>query len=185
MSRTLLSAIVSKPLSATDIREKLGGKVTIVKYSQLSRFKSLQQLMSGGARVVILFETKQDYGHWICLVGDPGYATRINFMDSYGINVDDEREWVSSSGLRKLGQGQPYLSRLLIRWMNDGGSVDYSDRQLQRYSSHISTCGHWCILRLFRSDLNNNQFVNWCKTESCRLGLTFDEFAALFVHCMK
>ena len=57
-----------RALSDTDIRKTLGHETKIIRYSELSQFEDLSQLLPNLTDYcVILYEVSVDHGHWVGL----------------------------------------------------------------------------------------------------------------------
>lgn len=70
-------------LTEDDIR-KLCGNIPILRYPDLAKFATPDDLFKDGNAVVLLFLTEsQDMGHWLCVLNHPG---EIEVFDSYGVS---------------------------------------------------------------------------------------------------
>ncbi len=131
-------------LSTSDIIKKMNGKVRIISYEDLHKYNSIYEILYPYGYVVIIYLTKEHYGHWICVLED--IRGRIEVFDSYGIFKPDHELDLIDPKFKKISyQDQPYLSELLAR---SGKLIEYNDYQFQSFDDNISTCGRWCILRL-------------------------------------
>jgi hypothetical protein len=172
---------MSKPISSDDISQLMDGKVKIISYSQLKQFKNIDELLEPFGKVVILYESKKNYGHWTCLFVNPVDNT-LNFFDSYGIFLDDELEHVPENYKKKSGYGYvPLLSILLYK---SGYPVNYNHFKLQGRGNHINTCGKWCVLRLINSDKNEYEFAKPL-LKMRKKGINLDEFLDNFIICTQ
>lgn len=177
--------LIKKPLSSSEIKQKLGGKVKVVTYSQLSKCKTMQQLLEPHNRVVLLYETAPNWGHWVCLLRDPKNKFQVDFLDPYSIFPDDELLWISERNRQRLGEKENRLSNIMMDWIDQGGTVDYNTAKLQAEGKDVNTCGYHCVVRLFRDDLTPTQYTKWIKKSAKTLGFTTDQFVTLFYHLLR
>ena len=60
--------LIHKALSDTDIRRILGNGTKVIKYSELSHYDDLNQLLPKDTDYcIILYEDHVDHGHWVGL----------------------------------------------------------------------------------------------------------------------
>ena len=85
---TDLETLKRTPLGDNDISNYLDGKTKIVKYNEIPNYKNILELLSPFNNVVILLETQQDFGHWICI---KRIGNMISFFDSYGDFPDQQK----------------------------------------------------------------------------------------------
>ena len=113
----------ARSLSNHDIESFFDGQIKILKYSQLRNFKSIDDLLKPYGRVIILYESKPGYGHWVGLFRYP-HSDVIEFFDSYGMFPDHERHYIKPDFREASQQEFPELSKLL---MNYPGPIEYND----------------------------------------------------------
>jgi len=140
-------------LSNFDVMDMLDNKTKVISYGDLGNFKDIDDLFYPYDNVILLYETKPNYGHYCCVFKTPNDA--ISFFDSYGMNVDDQKNYISKNFLRKSGQGHPYLSKMLL---DSKKKIEYNPYELQSEDEGVSTCGRWCVTRIKEKHLNPNQF---------------------------
>jgi hypothetical protein len=71
-------------LSEDDIR-KLAGNVPIMRYPELKKFSTPDEMFNGKKAVVLLFLTENnDNGHWLTVLNHPD---KIEVFDSYGVST--------------------------------------------------------------------------------------------------
>ena len=86
-----IEEIEHKSLSDTDIKKVLGQSCKILKYSQLSKYSDLDQLLPKEKDyVVISIENSPDVGHWCALLR---YNNIWEWFDSYSFPVDADLRW--------------------------------------------------------------------------------------------
>ena len=135
--------LVHRALSDSDLRRILGRETKIIKYSELSSFDSLDQLLPNAIDFcIILYEDKPSSGHWI---GLSKYNGLFEHFDSYGIKPDKELAWINLKTRNSLGEKAPYLTDLLR-----GKHYIYNNVRFQAMDSQVNTCGSHVVHRLYR-----------------------------------
>jgi len=84
--KTINRNLINYSLSNIDIAMYLD-KPNIVKYSDLAKFNSIDQVFDGYPYVIILIESGLNKGHWTCLCR---YNNSVEIFDSYGGTIDHE-----------------------------------------------------------------------------------------------
>ena len=98
-------------LSDSDIRKILGRGCKIVKYSELSNYNTIEQLLpKEKASVILLIEDSLDHGHWVGLCR---FKDTYMYFDSYGNPVDADLKWASMQTRRELHEDKPYLFSII------------------------------------------------------------------------
>jgi len=102
---------IHKALSDKDIRDILGDKCKIIKYSELSQYNTLSELLPDLVDyVVILYEEAHNSGHWVGLLK---YNNIYDFFDSYALTPNRELLWLDLKTRQSLNERIPYLTNLL------------------------------------------------------------------------
>lgn len=136
-----LETLKRTPLGDNDISNYLDGKTKIVKYNEIPNYKNILELLSPFNNVVILLETQQDFGHWICIKRT---GKMISFFDSYGDFPDQQKNFVNSKFLKDSGQKYNIVCKMLDE-ASYKYTIEFSDRRLQNMDDlSIATCGCWC-----------------------------------------
>ena len=139
---------IHKALSDKDIRDILGDKCKIIKYSELSQYNTLSELLPHLIDyVVILYEEAHNSGHWVGLLK---YNNIYEFFDAYGLMVDKELLWVDLKTRQALNERIPYLTNLLKH-----ENYIYNKIKYQSEDNYINTCGSHVAHRIYRL-INNN-----------------------------
>ncbi len=135
---------MDKSLSGTEIMKLMNNQCKIVSYSDLHKYNSIQELLSPFGCAVILYLTKKNYGHWVCLFMDS--KNRVEVFDSYGIfEPDDELHLIDHKFKKESYQDEKYLLGLLKKYDKD---VIWNHYKFQKMEDGINTCGRWCVARL-------------------------------------
>ena len=136
-------------LSDKDISNIIGpSQCEVVTYPQLSKYKSINQMFANKPVKVILYVNEKTgntlSGHWTIATKN---GNRVDYLDSYGGLPDEPMvEWYSDQHKEETGQDVNYLSRMCHKFIKEGGSVHYNNKQLQKFSPDINTCGRYCAL---------------------------------------
>ncbi len=155
-----MTDLVSKSLSEEDIRQYLKGKTKVISYTDIHKYKTIDDLLSPYDNVFLLYLTKPYYGHWTLIFKYPN-KDEIHFFDSYGYKPDTEFKFVKNMEFRKKSkQIYHYLVKLLLDAYGKY-KISYNNYQLQSHSSpsrKIATCGRWCIARWINKNMDEHQF---------------------------
>jgi len=147
-------------LSDQDIL-RINPRTHVYLYSDIKKFKNIDQLLYPYDSAVILYEWKRDkngsVGHYVTI-------NRLNngvieYMDSYGCQIDRPLKQLKNSSesfKRWTNQDKQYLLRLLI---NSNSPVSYNQYQLQSTDDGISTCGRYAVLRGLYKNLSLEDFI--------------------------
>jgi hypothetical protein len=121
-----------------DIRYYLP-KARIMKYNDLSKFKTIEQLLPTNKSYVILLYpvSSATSGHWVAL---NRYNDIIEYYDSYGSKPDIPLTWA------KFKDNPRYLSELLsnTRLKTVYNSIDFQTKR----DLSVSTCGCYSVFKI-------------------------------------
>ena len=84
----ILTNIESQDLSGEDLVKICEGKVVVVPYHTLKNYNSIEDLLDKFGAVILLYETKQNFGHYTALYYNN--SKQLEFFDSYGFAPDQE-----------------------------------------------------------------------------------------------
>jgi hypothetical protein len=132
------------------IEERVKG-VNFIPYNEIKYMKSIDILLGENDMACILYHTKIDFGHFVCLYK---HNNRLYYFDSYGRDPDDSFRFISPEIRIKMNEIEPYLFELIAQ---SGLICEYNDYRLQGYRTQ--TCGRWCICRLLNRDLSVEEFA--------------------------
>jgi len=157
-------------LSANDIERGTNGKAKVVVYHDLGKYSNIVDLFQRNNTkfIALLYEVRENNGHWICLIlrdnssarGGPPYNLEI--FDSYGFgSIDYELRYA-------VYDKTPYLKQLIgkSRALGQIGSVDVSDKKLQRHEDDVNTCGRYVVVRVRFGNMSNEEFEKFILTQS-------------------
>ena len=169
--------LVHKALSDADIRAILGSNTKIIKYSELSGYRDLDDLLPNLLDyVIILYEQSESVGHWVALLK---YNNIFEFFDPYGFVVDKPLTWINFKTRRELDELTPYLTNLLKHEQYIYNRVKYQDED-----SYVFTCGaHVChrIYRLINNNMNLEQYHEFMKNLRDESKINYDLIVASFI----
>lgn len=140
--KKVLKKLEKKSLSGQDIINGLNGNVKVITYQDIRNYDNLDDLLHPYNQVVILYETSEGYGHWVCLYSENG---KITFFDSYGLKPDEELKFIPKYFRKENDTDYPLLTYLLYQ---SGYKVEYNQHRLQKSLRDVNTCGRHCIVRL-------------------------------------
>lgn len=147
-------------LSNIDIQHILG-KIPIIRYPDLIKYKSLNQALNNKFNAFVLFyETENsNVGHWCCCFRNPDNS--ISYFDSYGLSPLDDLDHISQQIRVKLKEITPYLPNLIKKAVQAGETVFINKNDYQSWKSDVSTCGKHSSVRLLNRNLNDKQYFNY------------------------
>lgn len=155
---SIIKKLMKKSLSNDDISKLLDKKVKILTYPELANYKSIDELLHPYDKVVILYLTSENYGHWTCLfkIDDKN----IEFFDPYAFKPDDELKMIPVHFRKSNGQYKSHLSHLLYKC---NYIVNYNDFRIQKFVRDVNTCGRHCIVRLLFNKLMIDDYIKILK----------------------
>lgn len=135
----LITRAESISLSDEDILRICEGKVNIYLYEDLAKFDSIDEALGEHTSMIILYQAKQDFGHWVSVfkVDD----NTLEFWDSYGFKLDQELPFFPYN----LRQGIPHLTHLI---QNSNYNLITNQIDFQTVRSDVQTCGRYASLRI-------------------------------------
>lgn len=136
---------IETPLTDGDLERYFGsGKNSeVMKYNELANYRTIDDLLPLSIDFrIILVEERNNVGHWICVLK---YKDIIESFNSYGKNIDKQKDMFGTIKNKLLGQQTDYLTNLVKK-------SDYkyviNKTPFQSSKKGINTCGRWCILRI-------------------------------------
>ena len=145
------------PLSDSDMLDLVKGKANLVTYSEIHKYRSIDELLAPYGACIILYETKPHFGHWVCLTLHDGL---IEYFNSYGsLNngglPDDELKHIPKAFAKESHQDKKYLTKLLVECDYE---LSYNEFQFQELDNHVKDCGRWVVLRIIMKSLSLEDF---------------------------
>ena len=129
--------------------QKIAQNAQVLTYDQLADYDSIEDLFRDSNKIILLYINEKNptstVGHWCALFRHNG---KVNFMDPYGKEIDEHLDDFSQEHRNATGQPVNYLTRLLYDYVTRGGKVNYDEKNKQKVSDNIATCGRHTALRL-------------------------------------
>lgn len=146
---------MKKPLSGNDLQKIARAPIVLIR--DLVKYKSIDELLGNGGGVYLLYEQKDNVGHWCCLTKTitPNGSMTVEFFDPYSGMPDSQLEYIDDDYADKTGQSDRRLTRLLIDCPYD---ISYNEFGFQRFDDDVSTCGRWVGLRMLLKDMPLEDF---------------------------
>jgi hypothetical protein len=139
-------------LSDVDIVRMCLGEVSIYTYHELVNFTSPDQIFQNKRGAIILYETRDNYGHWVLLIKLSNNT--IEFFDPLGLEMDTELQLVPEFYRSKLNEMRPHLTDIFSQH-----HIITNRTQFQAVDQDINTCGRHITTRfrffLLGYDLKN------------------------------
>jgi hypothetical protein len=155
---TVIKQLETEPFSDKEILKAVEGKANLVLYPDISKYRTIDQLLGRNRACFILYITNDNghdiYGHWVCIyqVG----PNNLEFFDPYAYIFDSQL----SFGDNKT---PPYLTRLLE---NCNYNIGVNTHILQaRDNKNISTCGRHCACRINMRSIPLADYANLLMSE--------------------
>ena len=150
--------LISIPLSDVDIKDYLGTDAKILKYSELSKYNTIDELLPNVKDfAVILYENSSNNGHWTALARPKD--NEITYFDSYGGYVDHPLTWTDKRTRNGLGENIKYLSNLLDKCKED---VYYNKHKYQSGKESVADCGRWVVCYILKMKIEYS-LDDFCK----------------------
>jgi hypothetical protein len=165
-----IDQLMKKPLSDQEIMNLVNNKAKFVIYPQLYKMKHVDEALGPYGACFILYETSENYGHWVCLIKQ---KNKLEFFDPYSAKPDDEIKQIPEYFREVSHQNYPHLSVLLY---NSGYPIEYNHTKLQEKRSDISTCGRHVACRINNRNMPLNEYV---KALTSQKGLTPDQVVTI------
>ena len=136
---------MNEMLTGEDIKNLLKQdvkKVKIVRFSDLYKYKTLQELLpKKNSFIVIFFETESySRGHWVAIFR---YNNSFEYYDSYGLTEKEDYSLIPNSTKKDLNE-KDYLKDLF-----KNNLVIENTKDFQKWDNKINTCGRWVVVRIF------------------------------------
>jgi hypothetical protein len=155
-----------KALTDLDIKNHLGDNVKIISHQDLKDYKSIDELMPNKRDVVvIIWESKPNYGHWTLLskyIDEYTNLKTIEYFDSYSYPINEPLKWIKPKYKNKI-DSTDYLTPLLLRAENNGYDIIYNAKNFQNKYNDVATCGRHVISRAVSIMKYNQSLSNYIK----------------------
>ena len=153
-----IKALQKNSLSSEDVLEICKGKANLLTYPQLAEYTDLDDALGPHKALILLYETKKNYGHWVCVFRRD--KDTLEFFDPYGTVPDDELKDIDMNFRKVNNELKPHLLSLMAK---TGNKIIYNNFKLQKLENDINTCGRWTGLRILLRDMTIEQFKDFIK----------------------
>lgn len=175
MDYAKIDELMKIPLSDGDISSVVGiPKQEILKYSDLSDYKSIQELLPNNRDFkIILLEYTPNNGHWVvCYKLDDKYF----YFNSYGNAPDNDLNCINKCVKIMLGENVREFSRLLGK-----NKMIHSAKRFQRGNSQV--CGRLVCMRVMflQMGYNDKEFDEFMEKMKEQSELTAEEISCLYI----
>ncbi len=153
----LIKKLEGKAFSGKDILTICDDKTKIITYPQLYEYNDIDEVLYPHDCVVLLYETKPSYGHWVCLIKhtDKGKPF-IEFFDSYAMPVDEQLKYIDKNFRKQNNEDKPILTEMLL---NSGYRIMYNDVPLQKTYEDVSSCGRHVAFRIVMRHIRLGKYI--------------------------
>lgn len=156
----IIENLKSYAFSGGDVLEMVDGKSKLVRYPDLHKYKSIEEVLAPHNCFFLLYETKERYGHWVCVILHPN--NELEFFDPYGLFIDHQLNFIDNKHRLNSNQEYPFLSRLFL---NSPYKIVWNKTKLQKKYKNNSTCGRHIGLRMVLRDLPLKKYQEIMKQE--------------------
>ena len=147
--------------SGDDIQKLTDNKYDIFRYHDLSKYDSIEQVLGNNKGAIILFQNESaSSGHWVGIYTE---GDTLFYMDSYGLDIDEDLQYSQYNLRIHGGQKVPHLTHLIEK---SNYKVKTNPYKFQTFRTETNTCGRYVALKLkwrdksfkeFNEILNNNK----------------------------
>lgn len=145
----------SIPLSGSDLERITEEKANIIKYSDLHKYNTIDEVFGNKESVIILYLKTSNFGHWCALFRAPWKESTLYFFDSYGFQMDEQIKYSDEQLRIHQGQEVPHLTHLIRK---SNYYLQQNDYRFQSKEHDVNTCGRWAAMRVRLMDMNPTQF---------------------------
>ena len=155
--------VLSYSYTDSDIRKYLGEDAKIIEYEDLLRYNTIFDLLpQDKSYVILLIETKDNYGHYVslCRAGSGATDGILYYFDSYAKGVDEQQKFIDPWFRRESNQDKKHLTRMI---KDCPYKLENLVRPLQSKYKWDCSCGRWQILWIlqFLKGMTLKDFLNW------------------------
>jgi hypothetical protein len=191
-----INKILNIPINIDEINERITSYITdndierffgkeaskyILLYSDLSRYKSINQLLPKKKDFkIILIEEKQLQGHWIAILR---YDQTIEVFNSYGTKPSSELNLLSKHQKEALNENVKWLNLLLNKAIPKF-NVIYNTKRFQKVDPNVNTCGRFVLLRILMFlyfNQNLKSFIKFMNFLQLKLQLNGDQIVSSLI----
>jgi hypothetical protein len=163
-NRFYLNKAQEYALSGQDIKNILNDDVNIITYPQLTKYNDINDILTIDKPLIILYLLHSwTYGHWVALIK---HNDRIEFFDSYGIEIDDHLNKIKDKNFKiQSNQDYPHLLKLLY---DSGEKIEFNHTPLQKMKKDniesVNTCGRHSACRCYFKWMKLKDYIKFIKS---------------------
>ena len=173
--------LIHKSLSDNDLKHILGGDLKIIKYADLAKYKSIDEVLTKERDYAILLYVDNETpstisGHWVAIARNKDLYM---FFDSYGLKPDEEFHFISLKKRYEVHEYKPYLTNLLRNVNYIYNKVKYQNKDYM-----VDTCGSHCTMFLWyfkNQDMDLPEYQQFMKIIHDKNNVPYDVIAAQFI----
>ena len=177
----IITERIKQPLSDAHLERYFGsGKESeVIKYNELANYNSIDELLPKPFDFrIILVETAYNVGHWVLIMK---YGNIIENFNSYGIDIDRQKNMLSRIVNFDMGQTKNLLTKLVAKsnYKYVVNKVPFQDN-----GRDTNTCGRWVALRIITAKdmfMNLDEFILMVAKASKELGMTPDQLVSMWI----
>lgn len=180
---------IPEMISDGDIRGYFGQKANskILKYGELEKYKSIDQLLRGSKNfIILLIEDQENSGHFVCLLKYKSKRYQkpvIEYFDSYGQPPAFHINNLPDATNDHLNQDELWLNQLLNKALRKY-TIIYNKCKFQEVKTGVNTCGKHVLLRIIMNqyrDYDLVQYINFMNRMKKKYNLTYDQIASWLI----
>jgi hypothetical protein len=178
---SVIAERIKQPLSDADLERYFGaGKESeVIKYNELANYKTIDELLPKPFDFrIILVETAHNIGHWVLILK---YGNTIENFNSYGIDIDRQKNMLCRIANFNMGQSKNLLTKLvgLSPYKYIVNKIPFQDDERD-----TNTCGRWVALRIITAKdmfMPLDDFTRMIIKATKELGMTPDQLVSMWI----
>ncbi len=181
MDRRVLDKLKDIALSDKDVMKLLDVRANLVLYPNLHKYRDIDELLGPYGACVILYESKKNYGHWVCCF--KLNEREIEFFNSYGDMTHDDGfpdaflSHIPANFRKESNQNHTYLGDMLY---NSKYDLSYNQYRFQKLGNRIKTCGRHTVCRLWLRNYSLDKYREILKRWANDLDCDYDDVVAIW-----
>lgn len=143
------------------------GLLRIITYDDVIEADNIMQIFDGHRCLIIFYPAfttgNMTDGHFISLI-NPDVKNRIDYFDPLSYTIDGYKKKTPMRNQLYNEEENSLVKHLIdLKKKIPKVKIHYNSVPTQSRSPTIATCGAWCVLRCFMSELTNEQFMKVIK----------------------
>lgn len=175
MDYNRLEQLDTIPLSSDDFKSTIGVDANdVLKYSQLSQFKTIEELLPNNKDFKIIFlDWGSKIGHWTCIYK---LKDKYEYYNSFGNKYDNDLNVLTKCKKMILGENVKEFTRLL-------GKNKCSHSAYRTQGKESNSCGRYVISRIsfLQMGYNNDEYHDYLDSLREKYDIDYDLVVCLLV----